>query len=65
MPLPKLGKPQSAMIQILLTMAKSAAFPLAERTTNDSKVSEIHLSYINQKIIVNSILKNTNLVPIT
>ena len=66
-PLTELGKrkPQSLMIRILLTMAKSAAVPLEAKTANELTVAEMLLSYINQQLILNPSLKNTNLVPIT
>ena len=53
------------MIQIVLTMKKLAVVPLAPRTTIDSTVAEMHLLQINTKLILNTSLKNTNLVPIT
>ena len=43
-PVINLGKPQSAMIQILLTMTKSAAVILAARITFDLMMAEMHLS---------------------
>ena len=63
-PPPKLVKPQSPMIQILPTKAKSAAVVAAEKKINLTVV-EIHLSQTNQKVIVNTSLQNTTLVPIT
>ena len=60
-PLTKLGKrkPQSPMIRIILTMTKAAAVPLAARTSIESTVAEMHISYINQQLIVNpSLLEN-------
>ena len=45
---PKSGK-KSHIIRILMTMSKLAAVPLEARTTIDSTVAEMHLSYINQK----------------
>ena len=41
------GKPQSPMIQILLTMKKSVSVPSSERKTIESTVAEMHLSLIN------------------
>ena len=41
---PETGKPQSPRIQILPKITKSAAVPLASRTTIDSMVAEMHLS---------------------
>ena len=46
-PLIKLGKPQSPMIQTILTMTKTASVPLAARITFDLTVAEMHLSLIN------------------
>ena len=45
--LQKLRKPQSPMIQILLTMMKSAAVTLAATIAFDLTVAEMHLSFIN------------------
>ena len=63
-PLQKLGKPQSPMIQIILTKSKSSVV-VSSRKKIDSMVAEMHLSYINIKPIVNTSLKKTRLGPIT
>ena len=63
--LTNIRNPQSPTIQSLMTMSKAAPDPLAERITFDSIVAEMHLSLINQNLIVNQRLKNTNLVLIT
>ena len=46
-------------------MTKSATVPLVAKTAIVSTVSEMLLSYINQQLMVNPSLNNTNLVPIT
>ena len=64
-PLMKTRKPPSPTTQSLLTMKKSATPLSTARKTFDSTVAEMHLSSINQNLIVNQILNNTHLVLMT